>query len=715
MSPNPRDDPTGRRPARRRKSCSHRPGGRLLLERLEDRLALSAYTWTGAANDGNWDTAGNWAGDQAPVTGSADITFNNAASAQTITLNGDDANLQVTSLEVMGGSYTLRGPSKGVAQPFLLADGASMDTENGSQLAFCEPGQNTPSFNSLLLTFQGRAIKVGSGTVGINNQRNKFPTSPAPLRPITIGSGTITVGNSTTMIGSLIQVDRGATMLVPAGTNPSIGSLSGGGNVEMGEAPGKEAQTLLFINTPQGDPDQFTGDITGAGGTINMEGPGSLTVGRINPGGSGVFRVNVDSGTLLVQDAVTAQTLNVSSSGVLPATFGGPAAMSFSGPVTFGNTATFAVSLSGVGDGQSTQLQDTDVTDQDPVSLGGTLSINLNYPAEQGDPIPIIKAPGGIVGQFTLPGAAGGVPFNVGYGATSVTLKAGASVTMTQLTSSADPSGAGAPVTLTATVSSRTKAVTVGSVTLEVGGMVKATVPVGTDGIARFPADSLPVGITTFTALFSGFDSGGVDNLPSSATLTQTTQLNRTTTTLRSSTSPSGPGQPVKFTATVTGPDGPVTSGSVVFALGGQVLATSSLGDDGRASLTASALPPGSDPITATYEGSAVIQSSSASLTQTVNPYATTVTLALATQKVRHKGRVYVLMVTVTAIPTAGMAPLPSGTVTFSRNNVPLGGAALEGGSAVLPIGRARPRHKRFIATFSGGPAFAAGSAILQT
>jgi hypothetical protein len=121
-----------------------------------------------------------------------------------------------------------------------------------------------------------------------------------------------------------------------------------------------------------------------------------------------------------------------------------------------------------------------------------------------------------------------------------------------------------------------------------------------------------------------------------------------TTTALSASAGTSNTGQQVTFAATVTGPSGPVTTGSVDFEVGGQVVGTSPLGGSGTASLTISTLPLGNDPNAAVYAGSTDLLSSSASLTQAVNPYATTVTL--------------------------------------------------------MDIGRTRPRNKRFTATYSGGP-----------
>src|SRR5215471_11351290 len=56
----------------------HRRGIRLLLSRLEDRLAPSV-SWTGNAGDAQWTSANNWSPVGVPGAGS-DVVINNGAS-----------------------------------------------------------------------------------------------------------------------------------------------------------------------------------------------------------------------------------------------------------------------------------------------------------------------------------------------------------------------------------------------------------------------------------------------------------------------------------------------------------------------------------------------------------------------------------------------------------------------------------------------------------
>src|SRR5438105_14089148 len=73
----------GRR-ARQQRPRSARPGR--LVERLEDRLLLTAVEWGGgpAGTGTDWNTAANWVGDQLP-TAADDVRIGDAFADRTIT------------------------------------------------------------------------------------------------------------------------------------------------------------------------------------------------------------------------------------------------------------------------------------------------------------------------------------------------------------------------------------------------------------------------------------------------------------------------------------------------------------------------------------------------------------------------------------------------------------------------------------------------------
>ena len=124
-----------------------------------------------------------------------------------------------------------------------------------------------------------------------------------------------------------------------------------------------------------------------------MNGPGSLTVGSIDPQSQGQFQVDVAGGSLYVADVANAQTLSVvTGSDVRRA-----GDRTFSGPASFAGNSTLSVALNGTGAGQFTQLTDTAVVPPG-CSRGGrrrTLALSVGYSPTAGDTFTIIAAPNG--------------------------------------------------------------------------------------------------------------------------------------------------------------------------------------------------------------------------------------------------------------------------------------------------------------------------------
>lgn len=134
---------------------------------------------------------------------------------------------------------------------------------------------------------------------------------------------------------------------------------------------------------------------------------------------------------------------------------------------------------------------------------------------------------------------------------------------------------------------------------------------------AGYNGDGLPAmktSIFTFAAAVS--PSGVVYFLDGYSSLVRKIQTT-TVTTLSSSQNPSVQGQPVTFTATVTGSTGTNPIGTVTFKAGTKSVERKLSG--GKASITTNALLRGSTNITTTFNGGTDFTSSSASLVQTVN------------------------------------------------------------------------------------------------
>jgi predicted extracellular nuclease len=189
--------------------------------------------------------------------------------------------------------------------------------------------------------------------------------------------------------------------------------------------------------------------------------------------------------------------------------------------------------------------------------------------------------------------------------------------TQTGVVSSPDPSTYGQAVTFTATVTAGGNPVTSGSVSFRTATQVLGSSPLNASGQAALATSALAAGQHTVTATFLG--SGTL--APSSGSVVHTVAAAATTTTASGSPNPSGFGQPVSVTATVTTAFGPATEGTVTFREGTVVLGgPSPVGPDGQASITVSTLLLGAHAITAEYSGTANLGAGSGGYTQAVQP-----------------------------------------------------------------------------------------------
>ena len=200
----------------------------------------------------------------------------------------------------------------------------------------------------------------------------------------------------------------------------------------------------------------------------------------------------------------------------------------------------------------------------------------------------------------------------------AVALKKVAIQTNVALSSSANPSLPGAPVTLTATVTPVSGGSTAtGSVVFKDGSTTLDTVALNGSGVATYSSSVLSEGSHNITATYGGSATlhGKV-----SPVLAQVVSKGNTSVTLASSANPALPGASVTFTATVAAVSGEGTpTGSVVFKDGTTTLSTVALNGSGIATYTTSALAEGAHSITASYGGSSSYNTSvSPVLTQSI-------------------------------------------------------------------------------------------------
>ena len=199
-------------------------------------------------------------------------------------------------------------------------------------------------------------------------------------------------------------------------------------------------------------------------------------------------------------------------------------------------------------------------------------------------------------------------------------------------------------------------------------GAVPITQPVNLNGVA-----GLMAGIYASNAGNATVRTETVSSFSFSAGVQSVIPLTSTTTTLMSSLNPSMPGQSVTVTATVA----PATAtGTVTFMDGANMLGTGPL-SGGTTTFSTSALTTGMHSLTAVYSGDANDASStSAALTQTVLPTATSTTLMSSLNP-----SVFAQNVTFTATVSPAAA---TGTVTFKDGANTLGAGGLAGGMATF-------------------------------
>jgi uncharacterized repeat protein (TIGR01451 family) len=274
--------------------------------------------------------------------------------------------------------------------------------------------------------------------------------------------------------------------------------------------------------------------------------------------------------------------------------------------------------------------------------------------------------------------------------------------TTTIVTSSANPSVLGQPVTFTATVSAVPPAAgtPTGIMTFLDGGNSIGTAPVG-GGVAIFTTSALAVGNHTITTVYSG---DGNFNASSGSLIGNPQVVNKanTTTTVTSSSNPSVFGQPVTFTATVSSAAPGTPTGTVTFLDGGNSIGTATLGGGGVANFTTSALATGNHTITTSYSGDGNFNGSTGSLTgnpQVVNK-ANTTTTATSSLNPSVFGQPVTFTATVAAAsPGAGT---PTGTVTFLDGGNPFGTVTLGGGVATLTSSALPAGNRTITVSYNG-------------
>jgi hypothetical protein len=262
----------------------------------------------------------------------------------------------------------------------------------------------------------------------------------------------------------------------------------------------------------------------------------------------------------------------------------------------------------------------------------------------------------------------------------NATTKAATSIT---IVSTLNPSVLGGTVGFDATVTSNTAGTITGTVTFFDGANSLGSAPLQAGGITDFFSSTFVLGANTITAQYSGDANFAASTSPPITQTVNAGPLVATTTTLTGPTTATS-GASVAFMASVTPVSGTkVPTGSVTFSNGATALGNGTLNGSGSATFSTSALPTGTDLITAKYGGDTSFStSSSAPLSINVAAAAGSFTLSAAPSTVTiAPGEPGVAVITVT--PANGF----NQSVQLSCSNLPAGIGCGFQPSSVTPNG----------------------------
>ena len=465
-----------------------------------------------------------------------------------------------------------------------------------------------------------------------------------------IGSGTLSGGLATL-----------TTTTLPAGTNALKAVFGGDANYN----PSNSSTVTVTVSniliasslnpSVYGQPVTFTATVVaGATGTVTFkDGATVLGVGTVSGstaalttsalvvathdiiavyGGDGTHSA-ATSPDLFQQVDKASPTLTLSTSG--PSTYGGTVTITTTLPV--GTTGTVTVTSGGVTLGSGAVNPTT-----------GTATISTTALPVGSDPI-----------TASYGGDGNNNP------ATGSTTQTVSKVTPTVIVTTSGPSTFGSPVTITTTV----PVGTTGTVTVTSGGVTLGSGAVNpTTGTATISTTALPVGSDPITASYGGDGN----NNPATGSTTQT--VSKVTPTVTVTTSgPSTYGGTVTITTTV--PVG--TTGTVTVTSGGVTLGSGAVNPTtGTVTISTTALPVGSDPITASYGGDGTNNPATGSTTQTVSKVTPTVIVTTSGPST------FGSPVTITTTVPVGT----TGTVTVTSGGVTLGSGTVDPTTGIVTI-----------------------------
>ena len=249
--------------------------------------------------------------------------------------------------------------------------------------------------------------------------------------------------------------------------------------------------------------------------------------------------------------------------------------------------------------------------------------------------------------------------------------------------------------------------VTYGVAPISLSATSTSTLPVTftvTSGPATVNGSALTV--TGVGSVVVAASQAGNNNYGAATAVSHTIVVNQATpiTSLATSSNSIKQGAPVTLTATVTGA-GATPAGSVAFFSGTTSLGSGTLNASGVASLATTALPVGTDSVTATYGGNANYNAATSSPVSIAVSAALTPAIKLTSSA---STAAYGASVTLTATLTGGGTSKPTGSVAFFNGAASLGSGTLNSsGVATLAVTTLPVGSDNITASYAGDTNYA--------
>ncbi|MGI8808407.1 MAG: HAD-IC family P-type ATPase, partial [Acidimicrobiales bacterium] len=269
------------------------------------------------------------------------------------------------------------------------------------------------------------------------------------------------------------------------------------------------------------------------------------------------------------------------------------------------------------------------------------------------------------------------------------------------LSSSANPSALGMPVTFVAAVDASGPRTPTGSVRFTGDAVDLGAAELDGHGRGRLTVTGLGVGDHEVVATYDGDERCA----PSTATMRQIVKPAASTTELMMVPPEPTTGDTISLIASVTGRGHPTPTGTVTFADGTTTIGVAPLDAEGQATLTG--LRPGasSHGMTATYSGDGSFAASAAALTVALRA-ASRISVSATPDPAGIDDRVTLLA----AVSSTATIP-PTGTVTFTLSGTVVGSPPVVAGHATLEVVPGDAGHHTVVACYAGNDALAPSSA----